>query len=136
MRSSETNLRANTQLRLLQVKLDHGYSDERTWQRAIEWFNSVCESVTSKFLVVALREIPWDEEMCKKMQDTILALNARTETLSVYLSRKDRDGDEIYGRDHWRERFPALYETGIVTEKHLSDEEAVCRYFLTSKLLY
>ena len=95
MRSSGPNLRNNTRLRLLQVDLNIMHGDERKRKRA-EWFNSVCESVTSKSLVVELRRVSWNEKICNKIQDTILALKARTETLSVYVSAGYQVRQELY----------------------------------------
>ena len=129
--SSEIDLRKNPHLRLLQFDLN---LNRESQDDMIQWFNSICESVTSKSLVVEVRGLTKEVEICNKIQDTILALNARIESLSVYLFNTDGFGDEIIEMDAIRKLFSKLYEKGIVIEKRLDNEESVGCYFLASKL--
>ena len=106
---------------------------QKSQDDVIGWFNSICRSVTAKSLVVEVCGFTKEAETCNKIQDTLLALNARIETLSVYLFDTDRSWDEM---DNVRKLFPKLYEKGIVIKKRLDDDKSVCHYFLTFKLPY
>ena len=79
----------------------------------IRWFNSICESVTSKSLVVEVRRFTEEVEICDKIQDTLLALYERIETFSVYL----KPGTEEKGL------FSKLYEVGIVVEENIDEDK-------------
>ena len=137
MLSSEIDLRKNLYLRLLQVDLNLNNEEIRKSQDdVIQWFNSICETVTSKSLIVEVYGFTPEVGVCNKIQDTIVALNARIETLSVYLFNTDRFGGEIMEMDDVRKLFSTLYEKGIVIEKLLDDEQSVCRYFITYKVSY
>ena len=136
--SSEIDLRKNPHLRLLQFDFDLDEEKIRDSQDdVIRWFNSICESVTSRSLVVGLYGLSNESEICNKIQDVFLALHTRIETLSVFLS-----GSCFYGQDldmeDVRKLFSRLYEKGIVVEKWLDrdGDEAVSGYLLISKLPY
>ena len=79
----------------------------------IRWFNSICESVTSKSLVVEVHDPSEEAEICGKIQDTLLALYERIETFSVYLLPGTKE----------KGLFPKLYEAGIVVEKDVGEDE-------------
>ena len=103
----------------------------------IRWFNSICESVTSRSLVVRLYWLFNESEICNKIQDILLALHTRIGTLSIFLSTKCFLGQNVDLEDV-RKLFPRFYEAGIVVEKWLypDGDEAVSGHFLTSKLPY
>ena len=112
--SSEIGLRKNPHLRLLQFDLNLDFSTVRKSQDdVIRWFNSICESVTSKSLVVEAGGFTEEVEICDKIQDTLLALYERIETFSVYLT----PGTKAKGL------FPKLYEAGIVVEKDIGRDK-------------
>ena len=137
MFSLEIDLRKDPNLRLLQLKLR--LDDKEIGQRqgtVVRWFNSICESVISGSLVVEVVEFTKQVEICNKIQDTIIALNARIETLSVYLFNTDELETKVMEMDDMRKLFPKLYEKGIVIEKRLDREESVSYYFLALKLPY
>ena len=124
---SEIDLRKNPHLRLLQFRFS--FEDKKTRDSqddVIRWFNSICESMTSKSLVVGLYGLINELEICNKIQDTLLALCERIETFSVHLTKPKKD----------KGLFSKLYEAGIVVEKLLNEDEEVSSYLLTSKLLY
>ena len=104
----------------------------------IQWFNSICESVTSRSLVVGLYGLVNESETCNKIQEILLALHARIENLSIFISGKRHDGTEGVDLKDVRKLFSRLYETGIVVEKWLDRDrdEAVSGYLLISKLPY
>ena len=84
--SSEIDLRKNPHLRLLQFNFSLGEKKIRDSQDdMIRWFNSICESVTSRSLVVGMYRLSNQSEICNKIQDMLLALHTRIETLSVFL---------------------------------------------------
>ena len=121
--ASETfDLSKNLHLRLLQFNLD--CNEEK--MDVIRWFNSICESVTSKSLVVEVRWFSEDVGICDKIQDTLLALYQRIETFSVYLT----PGTKEQGL------FSKLYEAGIVVEECIggNTKNAVGYCILTSCL--
>ena len=69
------------------------------------------------------------------MEDMLLALHTRIETLSVFLSRdcfyrQDVDLEDV------RKLFSRLYEAGIIIEKQVNGPEEVSGYHLTSNLPY
>ena len=136
--SSEIDLRKNPHLRLLQFNFNFWEKKIRDSQDdVIRWFNSICESVTSRPLVVGLYGLVNESEICNKIQDMLLALHTRIETLSVFLSRECFLGQDVDLKD-MRKLFSRLYEAGIVVEKWLDPDgdEAVSDYLLTSKLPY
>ena len=129
MLSSEIDLRKSPHLRLLQLDLNLDWTKSRKVQDdTIRWFSSICESVTSKSLIVEVWGPSREVEFCDKIKDALLALYKRTETFSVYLF----PGTKKKGL------FSKLYEAGIVVEKrlHWNGDEAVSGHFLTSKLPY
>ena len=101
----------------------------------IRWFNSICESVTSRSLVVDLYGLSNESEICNKIQDILLALHTRIETLSVFLSEDCFDGQDVDLEDV-RKMFSRLYEAGIVVEKWLNynGDETVSGHLLPLKL--
>ena len=127
--SSEIDLRKNPHLRLLQFDLCLDNSEFRKSQDdMIRWFNSICESVTSKSLVVEVRWFSEKVEICDKIQDTLLALYERIETFSVYLI----PGTKKQGL------FSKLYEVGIVVEEVIwgNEDKEVADCILASYLSY
>ena len=137
--SSEIDLRKNTHLRLLQFNFSLGKKKIRdTQDDVIQWFNSICESVTSRSLVVGLEGLFNESEICTKIQDVLLALHTRIGTLSIFLSTKCFPREQNVDLKDVRKLFPRLYEAGIVVEKRLywDRDEAVSGYLLTSKLPY
>ena len=114
MLPSEINLRKNPHLRLLQF--DFSFEEEKIrdlQDDVIRWFNSICESVTSKSLVVEVRNFSEKVEICDKIQDTLLALYERIETFSVYLTPGTKD----------QGLFSKLYDVGIVVEEDIVEDE-------------
>ena len=110
MLSSEIDLRENSHLRLLQFSLRlHSIEVRNLQDDVIRWFNSICESVTSKSLVVEVCGFSKEAEIFDKIHDTLLALYERIETFSVYLT----PGTKEQGL------FSKLYEVGIVIEKDI-----------------
>ena len=108
--SSEIDLRKNPHLRLLQFDLNLDFSAViKSLDDVIRWFNSICESVTSKSLVVEVRDFSEEVEICDKIQDTLLALYERIETFSVYLTPGTKE----------KRLFSQLYEAGIVVQRYL-----------------
>ena len=136
--ASEIDLRKNPHLRLLQFDFYFGVEKIRDSQDdVIRWINSICESVTSRSLVVGLDGLINESEICNKIQDMLLALHTRVETLSIFLSTECFSGQNVDLEDV-RKLFPRLYEAGIVVEKWLDyfGDETVSDDLLTSKLLY
>ena len=139
MLSSEIDLRKKPHLRLLQFNFDLDDSKIRKSQDdVIRWFNSICESVTSRSLVVALDGFFNKPEICNKIQDMLLALHTRIETLSILLSTRSFYGAPKVDMKDVRKLFSRLYEAGIVVEKWLDPDgdETVSDYLPTSKLPY
>ena len=129
--ASETfDLSKNPRLRLLQFNL---YLDEEEIRKSqddmIRWFNSICESVTSKSLVVEVLNFSMEVEICDKIQDTLLALRARLGAFSLYLSEEHWDEGILVNKEDIRKLFSKLYEKGVVAEKFLYSDESVSRYF-------
>ena len=112
MLSSEIDLRKNSHLRLLQFDL-RLYAGENSQNDMIRWFNSICESVTSKSLVVEVLRFSEEVEICDKIQDTLLALYGGIETFSVYLTPGTKE----------KGLFSKLYEVDIVVEEDIGDYE-------------
>ena len=104
----------------------------------IRWFNSICESVTSRSLVVGLDGLFNRSEICNKIEDTLLALHARLENLSIFLSTSSFHRKSKVDLEDVRKQFSRLYEAGIVVGKLLLyfEDEAVSGYLLTSTLPY
>ena len=112
--SSEIDLRKNPHLRLLQFDFSLWEKKIRDSQDdVIRWFNSICESVTSKSLVVEVCNPSEEVEICDKIQDTLLALYERIETFSVYLT----PGTKEQGL------FSKLYEVCIVVEDYIVEDK-------------
>ena len=135
--SSEIDLRKNPHLRLLQFNFRLEVEKIRDSQDdAIRWFNSICESVTSRSLVVCLYGLFNESEICNKIQEILLALHARIENLSIFISGKKYNGTQGVDLEDMRKNFSRLYEAGIVVEKWLDRDEEVSGYLLTPKLPY
>ena len=77
-----------------------------------------------------------EPEISNRIQNIILALRARIETVTVLLSGKDTLGRQVVDLEDVRKMFSKLYEAGIVIEKCLDNGEAVSHQFLTSKSPY
>ena len=120
--SSEIDLRKNPHLRLLQFNFRlEGEKIRDSQDDVIRWFNSICESVTSRSLVVCLYGLSNQSEICNKIQDILLGLHTRIETLSVFLSAEYSFGQDVDPKDV-RKLFSRLYEAGIVIEKWLDGD--------------
>ena len=133
---SEIDLRKNSHLRLLQFNFSLDEEKIRDSQdNVIGWFNSICESVTSRSLVVNPYGLSNELEICNKIQNILLALHSRIETLSIFLSTDSFSRPNIDLKD-MRKLFSRLYEAGIVVEKWLEEDEEVSSDLLTSKLPY
>ena len=129
MLSSEIDLCKSPHLRLLQFNLNLNSERIRTPpDDVIRWFNSICESVTSKSLVVEVLGFSTGVEICDKIQDTLLALRERIGTFSVYLPPGTKENG----------LFSKLYEVGIVIEEDIrgSENKQVGHSIPTSYLLY
>ena len=98
-----------------------------------QWFNSICESLTSKSLAVEVLGLSNEPESCNKIQETLLALYARIGTLSIYIQERHLQ-EQVVDPEGSRRLFSRLYETGIVVERRLGYDEAVSYYPLTSEL--
>ena len=125
---SEIDLRKNPHLRLLQFRFS--FEDKKTRDSqddVIRWFNSICESMTSKSLVVGLYGLINELEMCNKIQDTLLALHTRIETLSIFLSTRSFYEESKIDRKDVRKLFSGLFKAGIVVKRWLAydGDEAV-----------
>ena len=94
--------------------------------------------MTSRSLVVCLYGLFNESEICNKIQDILLALHTRIETLSIFLSTECFQGQQNVDLEDVRKLFSRLYEAGIMVEKWLypDGDETVSDYLLTSKLLY
>ena len=137
--SSEIDLRTSPHLQLLQFDLHlHKKNMRKSQGDMILWFNSICSGVQSKSLVIEVSGFSEEVEICNKIQDTLLALNARIETLSVQLfcSYSDASTTKKRRKKNCRKLFPKLYEKGVVVERRRKGGKLVCSYFLTSKLPY
>ena len=135
--SSEIDLRKNPRLRLLQFNFSLEEREiGRSQDDVIRWFNSICENVTSRSLVVGLYRLFNESEICNKIQDMLLALHTRIETLSIFLSTRSFYQASKIDRKDVRKLFSRLYEAGIVVEKWLGwdGSEAVSSYLLISNL--
>ena len=98
------------------LQFDFSFDEEKikgSQDDVIRWFNSICESVTSKSLVVEVRDCQNEVEICDKIQDTLLALYERIETFSVYLTPGTKNNG----------LFSKLYETGVVVEEDVGKDE-------------
>ena len=132
MLPEEIDLRKNPHLHSLRFDLGLGNGRNRKSQDdVIRWFNSICESVTSKSLIIEVGHSYMEVEICDKIQDTLLALRERIENFSVYLA----PGTKAKGL------FSKLYEVGIVIEEDISWDKKVghsipTSYLLSSSLLF
>ena len=118
--SSEIDLRKNPHLRLLRFNFsleERKIRDEQ--DDVIRWFNSICESVISRSLVVDLCGLSNESEICNKIQEILLALHTRIGNLSVFISGKDHLGTQVVDLEDVRKMFSRLYEAGIVVEEQL-----------------
>ena len=130
MLSSEINLSRHRHLQFLQFSLrlkDEGGGESR--DDVIQSFTSICESVTSKSLVVEVYGLTNDSDICNKIQNTLLFLGARLGTFSLYLSEEHWDEGISVKKEDIRKLFSKLYEKGVVIEKFLYSDESVSRYF-------
>ena len=135
--SSEIDLRRNLHLRLLQFDFSLWNKEIRESQDdVIRWFNSICESVTSRSLVVCLYGLSNESEICNNIQDMLLALHTRIDTLSIFLSTRSFYRESKVDMKDVRKLFSRLYEAGIVFEKWLFyfGDEAVSGCLLTPNL--
>ena len=68
--------------------------NEELQNNVIGWFSSICESITSNSLVVEVCGLPEESQICNKIENVLLALSERIETLSVYLPQ----GTNLFSR--------------------------------------
>ena len=123
------DLRIYPHLRLLRFSLHIEKETIRTFpEYVIDWCSSIFESVTSNSLVVELAGFPRDVKSCDMIQNSLLSLNARLETFSVYSPRTM----DIENKERL---FSRLYEAGIVVYGFISPAQAVRRYFFALGLL-
>ena len=137
MLSLEIDLRKNPHLRLLRFNFNLLEKKIRDSQDdVIRWFNSICESVTSRSLVVGLDGLPNESEICNKIEAILLALHTRIDTLSIFLSTESFYRASKVDMKDVRKLFSRLYEAGIVFEKWLFyfGDEAVSGCLLTPNL--
>ena len=135
MLSSEIDLRNNSHLEFLQFNLHFEEKEKRSWRgNMLRWLSSVCESVTCKSLIVELYGLYADLRVCNKIQDILLNLHTRTETLSVFLSRVSFPGQPNIRPEDVRKLFPRLYKAGIVVESSLYLDEQVSGCLTISRL--
>ena len=105
------------------LRLENAQNEELQ-NNVIGWFSSICESITSNSLVVEVCGLPEESQICNKIENVLLALSERIETLSVYLPQ----GTNLFSR---------LCRVRIVVESaagYSSDEE-VCHFTLRSRSL-
>ena len=135
---TEIDLRSHVHLRLLRFNLRLETKEiQKSPDSVIQWFDSTCESVKSTSLVVEVEGFSSESEVCNKIQDSLLGLKARIETLSVYLFNKDGLGREMVKVEEMRKLFSKLYEAGIVIEKYLQGYRELVRHcFLDLLKLY
>ena len=134
---SELNFSGNPQLRFLQFNLRFEDAESREMQDdVIRGFSSICESVTSRSLVVEVYGLPKEWEVCSSIQNTLLALSERVENFCICLSEIHWDERVSMKKGRMQKLFSRLYEVGMVVENFLDDEESVSRYSQTSSLLY
>ena len=114
---SEIDLHPHPSLRLLQFNLDLDRIPVTGHDEVIQWFSSICKSVTSTSFVVEVDGLPKEFRTCNTIQEALLALYRRTEIFSVRLPR----GTKVWGL------FSRLYEADIVIEegRWLSNNEEV-----------
>ena len=126
----ELNLSGNPQLRLLKFTLCFENDESRELRDdVVRSFNSICESVTSNFLVVEVYGLPKEWEVCSSIQDMLLALSARVESFHFYLSERHWDDEVSVNRESIRELFSKLYEKEVVIEELLYDSQSVSHHF-------
>ena len=136
MLSIEIQLYNHPHLRLLQFNLHLEDEGVRKLQDdVIQWFHSTCRSVTSKSLVVEVKGFSEELDACSKIQDILLALHARMERFSLYLSEVHQGELKAGKKEGIKKLFSRLCEAGVVIEKDLSEIESVSYYFLIFKLV-
>ena len=128
--SSVIDLSRNPHLRFLRfyLRLEH----DRTPDTVVQWFNSICESVTSSSLVVEVHGFRRNLKICSEIEDMLLALYERVKISHIYMTGLRLEEDGVVRKDDIPNLFPRLYELGIVIQKRLNANEAVSRYFITS----
>ena len=114
----EIYLCTSPQLRLLQFNLRlRNEKIKKSQDNVIQWFRLVCERVTSRSIIIELQGFPDESEPCKNIEDTLLALNKRTDIMTIYLCGHEVNPDEAMKAQDVRKLFSRLHETGIVVEK-------------------
>ena len=95
MLSSERDLREKNHLRSLLFNSRLEDEEIRESQDDLfRRFNSICESVTSKPLVVEVGGLFNEPEGCNRLQVILLALHQRIDTLSIFLSIESFTGEQ------------------------------------------
>ena len=123
---SEIDLRNHPHLRMLRLHLNlEDVGSVEMQNGVIRWFTVICESVTSKSLVFQVHNFSMEADICNKIQDSLIALNSRIETLSVYLSDRNRFWTGMTRVGGILTLFSRLDQMGIVVEKYLNDDESV-----------
>ena len=126
--STDIDLRTHPKLRLLQFDLNLRKEEiKKSQDDVIRWFNSICESVASRSLVVEVKGFPEKVESCERIENTLLALGGRTERFSIYLCGNELNKGEPMKLEDVRRSFRRVFEAGIVVEEcMLSYTEVVC----------
>ena len=137
MFSLEIDLRNHPHLRFLHFGLNPERSGiYKLHSHVVRWFNRICESITSRSLVIEVAGFSDELEICNMIQDTLLALSTKMESFSVYLSRENEKGGGPLGTGDTRKTFSRLYKAGVVVEKVLTYSEQVSHFIFHSDLPY
>ena len=115
----EIDLRRHPRLRLLRFNLGlEGIDIIKSQDYVIQWFASICASISSDSLALELDPFSEDLGVCNRIQDILLALYSRIEIFLVYLPIGTQK----------RRLFSKLYEVGIVVEGDLREDrdDTVC----------
>ena len=127
MLCSEIDLHNHPQLRLLQLRLNLENEQSGKWQdNVIQWFNTICDRVTSRSLVIEVGGFPEESKICDKIQNTLLAMNAKVETFSVHLSSERWKGKEAMRNEKMKQLFSRLWEAGIAVTQNIQRDLNKC----------
>ena len=86
-----------------------------TRDNEIRWFTSICESIRSESLVIALNHLEEGMERYNNMiHDVLSNLRQRTKNFSIYVSGISREGYVIMEKEKARKLLPRLYDEGLV----------------------
>ena len=68
------------------------------------WFVSMYQSAQSDSLEVQFEDFPTEAARCKEMEDALLSLNERVQSLRVYLDEERVDREKLFPRLHKAEK--------------------------------